>query len=117
MKITRYSPGSYGAMTEDADGKYVRIEDAAKIAHEYRNQGIMAGSFLADENAEELRAAIDLLRWRKVGEEMPPEAGYCIVMCSGSAALYLLLPGVSPSFAEMGVTHWRPIGPMPEGGE
>ena len=117
MSIKRYSPGGNGAMTEDTDGKYVRIEDAAKLANEYRNQGIMAGSFLADENAEELKAAQELLRWRKVGEEMPTDSGYCIVMCQGSAALYLWLSGISPTFAEMGVTHWRPIGPMPEGGE
>ena len=120
-KLTRYSPGGYGAMTEDSEGDYVRLSEIEpmlrRAVDHAKDSGILAGSIIADENAEELRAARDLLRWRKVGEEMPPEAGYCIVMCSGSAALYLLLPGVSPSFAEMDVTHWRPIGPMPEGGE
>ena len=113
MKIKRYTFDELNQkLVEDPNGKYVRIEDAAKLAHEYRNQGIMAGSFLADENAEELRKLRDLMRWRKVGEEMPTDRGYYLTIELGKHCFLDFWPGEWKR-----ITHWRPIGPMPEGGE
>ena len=111
MKITRYSPGSFGAMTEDVDGKYVRIEDAAKLAHEYRNQGIMAGSFLADENAEELRKAQELLRYTvELLNENVKAIGVCECLVAESLCIYCRMVSLVKHIED----HWRPIGPMPE---
>ena len=87
----------------------MRIEDAAKLADEYRNQGIMSGSFLADENADELRKAQELLRWRQVGEEMPTDRGYYLTIELGKHCFLDFWPGEWKR-----ITHWRPIGPMPE---
>ena len=88
--LTRYSPGGYGAMTEDEQGDYVRLSDV-----EY------------------------LLRWRKVGEEMPETVALYLVL-QGRMAKLLWWRGDchdADDWKHFGVTHWRPIGPMPEGGE
>ena len=110
MKIKRYTFDELNQkLVEDPNGKYVRIEDAAKLAHEYRNQGTMAGSFLADENADELREAQELLRWRKFPDETPEEESDNIAVCYGHIDYRFYRTGSD----WRGITHWRPIGPMP----
>ena len=78
-KLTRYSPGAYGAMCEDEKGDYVRLSEieplVQKAIDHAKDSGIYAGSFLADENAEELANLRDLLRWRDAITDMPTERG------------------------------------------
>lgn len=115
-KIQRYSPGAYGAMCEDEGGDYVRLSEieplVQKAVDHAKDSGIFAGSILADENAEELRKARELLRWRKVGEEMPKERGYYLTLEFGKNAFLDYWPGEWKR-----ITHWRPVGPLPEGGK
>ena len=113
MKITRYSPGGYGAMVEDSSGEYVRLSEieplVQKAVDQARDSGIFAGSLIADENAEELAKLRDLLRWRKVGEEMPTEEDeYLVFQYGHPERMYW-----REDSDWRGITHWRPIGPMP----
>ena len=117
MKITRYSPGGYGAMTEDSEGDYVRLSEIEPLIRRAvdnaKDSGILAGSIIADENAEELRRAQELLRWRKFPDETPEEESDNIAVCYGHIDYRFYRTGSD----WRGITHWRPIGPMPEGGE
>lgn len=108
MKMTRYSPCGYGAMGADEEGKYVRIEEAQVAVGEY---------------VMELKQLKDLLRWRKVGEETAPVSTLLILWHPNNGIRLSnwnrTIPAdiIEKSLRKEGVTHWRPIGPLPEGGK
>lgn len=94
QKLTRYSPGGYGAMVPDEGGDYVRAEDVS-----------------------------DLLRWRKVEDGVPENQRTVLVLLKNGdfdVAVFdpeagWLAPDSDEFYSEP--THWRPIGPMQEGGK
>ena len=69
----------------------------------------------------ELEKLRDAMRWRKWSEEKPNINGeYYMVMGDSRLPTFGLYNGVMfrlPSRVLEGVTHWRPIGPLPKEGE
>ena len=120
QKLTRYSPGGYGAMTEDEAGDYVRLSEIEprirQAVDNARDSGLFAGSLIAEENAEELAKLRDLLRWRDAEKELPTEKMKCIVIKDGYVETEMWHKDIHSrlDWKAMKITHWRPIGPMPE---
>jgi len=73
---------------------------------------------------DQLRARVreldDQLRWRKWPEEKPETNGRYLVLTDGSTDIgyHVSYYSMSAGWAtkDTGISHWRPIGPLPGGG-
>jgi hypothetical protein len=66
-----------------------------------------------------VRELEDQLRWRKWPEEKPEARGRYLVLTDGSTGIgnhvSYYSAGIGWATSDAGISHWRPIGPLPGG--
>jgi hypothetical protein len=56
----------------------------------------------------------ELLRWRSTESELPAENEFCLAIIKNSAWPNVIRHSGTFSWSQSVITHWRPIGPLPE---
>jgi hypothetical protein len=74
---------------------------------------------LLDHAVDELVKLRDQLRWRKWPEEKPEHRGRYLVLTDGTTGIgnhvSYYSAGIGWATSDAGISHWRPIGPIPGG--